>query len=286
MKPVVRAFPAALLSGILAAFACSRESSPSPPAGPEPDLPPLGKVELSEAARIDVPRPLEIPALDPAGPRRWDFSPGRRYVYEVSQILNQVTVARSGSDRLTTRSEDRNWGRLEIEAGGERVARARLVLRAKSALIDGKPASPEVLEQRPPTRLECPLEEDGAYAPGPRTGGSADLGVFFDAALALQEGERPTAGGTVRTRLTGYHQLEGKDCARLESEFEFAPLLPSGRTVLRGRSVGYFALRERRFLRAEVAVAQSVRMKNRTEKGVWVVRSTDLEAVTRLRLLE
>lgn len=286
MRPGARIGPAGGLL-VLTLAACGREPPGPPPREPEPELPPLGSVELSEAARIDALRPLEIPPPAAAPPpRRWDFSPGRRHAYEISQILHQVTVARAGEARTTARSEDRNAGRLELEAEGDGTARARAVIRARSALIDGKPAPREVLDQRPPTRLECRLEEDGAYGPGPRTGGSADLGVLFDAALALREGERASADGKVRTRLTGYFQMEGKECARLESEFEFAPPLPSGKTRLRGWSVGYFCLRARRFLRAEVAVAQSIRMKTLTEKGIWVVRSTDLEVVTRLKLLE
>lgn len=271
---------------ILALAACGREPPGPPPAGPEPELPSLGAVELSEAARIDILRPLEIPPPATPHPRRWDFSPGRRHAYEISQVLNQVTVARAGENRTLVRSEDRNVGRLEIDAEGDGTARACVLIQAHSALIDGKPASREILDRRPPTRLECRLEENGAYGPGPRTGGSADLGVLFDAALALQEGERTSADGKVRTRLTGYYQMDGKECARLESEFEFFPPLPSGKTLLRGRSVGYFCLREGRFRRAEAAVAQAVRMKTRTEKGLWVVRTTDLEVVTRLKVVE
>jgi len=286
MRPAARAAAPAAVPLLLALAACGREPSAPPPGAPEPELPPFGTVELSEAARIDLLKPLEIPP--PAEPPllRWDFSPGRRHVYGITQVLNQVTSASAGPQRRVARSEDRNGGRLEIAAEGDGTARARVVIRAESALIDGKPAPRETLEARPPTRLECRLEEDGGFGAGPRTGGTADLGVLFDAALALREGERTSASGRVRTRRTGYFKVDGRECARLESEFEYAPTLPSGKTLLRGRSVGYFSLRERRFLRAEAAVAQAIRTRNRTEQGVWVLRSTDLEAVTRIRLLE
>ncbi len=265
---------------------CGQEPPPPPPAAPEPELPAIGAVEPPEAVRIDEEKLVEIPPPARPGPLRWDFSPGRLHRYEISQRLNQVTVVASGAAREVTRSEDRNAGLFVFAAAGDGTALARLKIRTQSSLINGKPARREDIEKHPPAGFECRVREDGIPDSGARVSGASDPRLFLDILLALQEGERASPEGKVRTRLTGHFKVERCDCARLESEFELAPALSSGRTLLRGRSVAYFAVRERRFVRAEMSVAQAMRSKGRTPEGAWVTRSTDLETVLRLRPVE
>ena len=266
---------------------CGRETPPPPPpAGPEPELPAIGRLEPSEAVRIDEEKFLEIHPPPRPEPLRWDFSPGRRYGYEVSQKLSQVTVVASGNDKAVTRSEDRNGGYFEFVAAGGGTALARVKIQTRSSLIDGKPAPAEAIEKHPPTKFEARIGEDGVHTSGQKLGGASDPLIFLDILLALQEGERESGNGKVLTRITGYFKIERHECARLESEFELAPSLDSGRTLLRGRSVAYFALRERRFVRAEMAIAQAMRSRARTEQGAWVTRSTDLETAVRLRPID
>ena len=265
---------------------CGQDSPPPPPADPGPELPPIGEVAPSEAVRIDEEKLIEVPPPPRREPLRWDFSPGRRYAYEVSQRLNQVTVIASGTARTVTRSEDRNGGYFEFTAAGGATAQVRVKIQTRSSLIDGRPAPPEAIERQPPTKFECRIGEDGVPTSGRKVSGASDPLIFFDALLALQEGERKSADGAVRTKLTGYFKVERYECARLESEFEFSPGFSSGRTVLRGRCVAYFALRERRFVRAEASIAQAIRTKARDEKGAWITRATDLETAIRLRPLE
>jgi hypothetical protein len=243
-------------------------------------------VEPSDAVRIGEEKFIEIPPPAAPGPLRWDFSPGRRWGYEVSQRLSQVTVAAAGSARKVTRSEDRNGGYFEFVPAGDGTAHARVKIQARESVIDGRPANKEEIEKRPPTKFECRLREDGVPVTGRPLSGASDPLLFLDVLLALEEGERKSADGTVRTRIAGYFKVERHECARLESEFEFAPALPSGRTLLRGRSVAYFALRERRFVRAELSVAQAIRSKTRPAHGPWTTRSTDLETALRLRPID
>ncbi len=277
--------PAALRAVLLLALAACGKPPPPPPE-PEPELPPLGEVVPSDGVRIDETKYLEISPPPRLEPLRWDFSPGRRYGYAVTQKLSQVTVARAGDARTVARSEDRNGGYFEFVAAGDGTAMARVKIQTKESFVDGRPAPREAIERHPPTKFECRIGEDGVPTDGRKLSGASDPLIFFDALLALQEGERTSGDGKVRTKITGYFKVERYECARLESEFEYAPKIFSGKTFLRGRSVAYFALRERRFVRAETAIAQAMRTKTRPETGPWVIQSVDLETVLRLRFME
>ncbi len=270
---------------LLALARCGPDEPPRPPE-PEPELPPIGEVAPSEAVRMDEEKFIELPPPAERRTLRWDFSAGRRWAYDVSQRLSRVTVASSGGRRAVTRAEDRNEGYFEFIALGDGTAQARVKIQTRESLVDGRPAPREAVERHPPTKFECRIGEDGIPTTGRLLSGASDPVIFFDSLLALQEGERKTAHGASRTRLTGYFKVERHECARLESEFEYAPPIPSGRTLLRGRSVSYFSLRERRFVRAEASIAQAIRSKARPEGGAWVVQSTDLETLIRLRPME
>jgi len=278
-----RAAAEALL--LLALAGCGRKPPPPPPE-PEPELPAIGAVEPSEAVRIDTEKFLEIPPPARTGPLRWDFSPGRRYGYEVSQRLSQVTVVAAGKEKAVARSEDRNGGYFEFIAEGNGTAQVRVKIQTRSSLINGKPASREDIEKHKPTKFEGRLGEDGVLTGYHLLGGASDPLIFFGALLTLREGEWKVGEGKVRTRITGFFKVERHECARLESEFEFAPVLATGRTLLRGRSAAYFALRERRFVRAEMAIAQAVRSRDRSPDGRWATKATDLETVLSLRPIE
>lgn len=266
---------------------CGQETPPPPPpAGPEPELPAIGRLEPSEAVRIDEEKFLELAPPPKPEPLRWDFSPGRRCGYEAIQKLSQVTAVVSGQDKAVTRSEDRNGGYFEFVSAGDGTAMARVKIQTRSSMINGKPAPREAIEKHPSTKFECRIGEDGVPTSAHKLSGASDPMIFLDILLALREGERTSGDGKVRTKLAGYFKVERYECARLESEFELAPPLASGRTLLRGRSVAYFALRERRFVRAEMSIAQAVRSQALAENGAWVTRSTDLETVLRLRPID
>jgi hypothetical protein len=287
MRPVAGNSRLGGLAFLLAIAGCGQDSAAPPAASPpEPELPAIGAVGPSEAFRIDEEKYLEIPSPPDLKPLRWDFSPGRHYRYQVSQRLSQVTAAASGGARGVTRSQDKGAGYFEFIAKGDGTAAARVKIQTRESMIDGRPAPPEAIERRPPTQFEHRIDEEGVPSAGRQAAGASDPRIFLDAFLALQEGERKTVDGTIRTRIAGCFKVERYECARLEGEFELAPDLPSGKTLLRGRSVAYFAIRERRFVRAEMSIAQAIRTKGRTEKGAWVTRATDLETEIRLRLME
>jgi hypothetical protein len=283
MRPAAGISLAALL---LAVAGCGQDSAPPAPSGSEPELPPIGKVEPGGAFRIDEEKFPEVPVPADLKPLKWDFTPGRHHRYQVTQRLSQVTVAAVGGRRGVTRSQDRGAGYVEFVAKGDGTAAARVKIQTRESLIDGRPAPREAIEQRPPTQFECRIDEEGVPPTGRLAAGASDPRVFLDAFLALQEGERKSADGTIRTRIAGCFKVDRFDCVRLEGEFEIAPALPSGRTLLRGRSVAWFALRERRFVRAGMVIAQAIRTKGRNEKGDWVTRSTDLETEVLLKLVE
>jgi hypothetical protein len=243
-------------------------------------------VEPGGAFRIDEEKFPEVPVPADLKPLKWDFAPGRHHRYRVTQRLSQVTVAVVGGDRAVTRSQDRCAGFIEFVAKGDGTAMARALIQARESAIDGRPAPREAIEQRPPTRFECRIDEEGVPPTGRQAIGASDPRIFLDAFLALQEGERKSADGTIRTRIAGCFKVDRYECARVEGEFEIAPALPSGRTLLRGRSVAWFAIRERRFVRAEMVIAQAIRTRGRNEKGAWVTRSTDLETEILLKLVE
>lgn len=265
---------------------CGQDSAPPGPSEPEPELPALGKVEPGVAFRIEEDPVPAIPAPPDLKPLKWDFSPGRHYRYRVAQRLSQVTVAVVGGNRGVTRSQDRGAGTVEFVAKGDGTAVARVRIQTRESVIDGRPAPAEAIERRPPTQFECRIDEEGVPPTGRRVIGASDPRIFLDAFLALQEGERKSADGTIRTRIAGCFTVDGCECARLEGEFEIAPDLPSGRTLLRGRSVAWFAIRERRFLRGAMVIAQAIRTRGRNDKGAWVTRSTDLETEILLKPAE
>lgn len=276
---------------VAGAAGCGNDAPPPPqpapppaPQGPEPELPPLGPARLPEWAEVDGETPPEIPAPAAAAPLRWSFSEGRRYAYQFSQVLEQVDETAVAGKASTVRSRDRNRGAFEFVADFENTAKAALRIHTEESVIDGRSASREELAQRPPSAFECTVKEDGA-AQVRRVSGQADAQIFFDVLLALGEGEKALKNGRVVTRLAGYRKLGRYECARLETEFELAPENASGKSLMRGRTVAYFALRERCFVRAATSVSVSLRSKGRTAKGDWATRAVDSRTSFRLELL-
>jgi hypothetical protein len=198
----------------------------------------------------------------------------------------QATVEIAGDKRVVTRSRDRNRGALEFLAGHDRTASGRVKIQTVESVINDAPVDPEVLEKHPATKLECRMREGGTAIEFKCVAGGSDPQFFFETLFALQDGERKFRDGSLRTKVAGVYKVHQWECARIESEFEFAPRNPLGATLMRGRTVAYFDLKGRRFVRAETAIAQSTRVKARVAGGAWVVRSTDLETVLRVKLNE
>ena len=131
-------------------------------------------------------------------------------------------------------------------------------------------------------------QRSSGSAPAARTPaqGMADARMYFQSLFALVPGTRELTPGTITTRLAGYNKVGRYECARLESEFEISTDKPSERILLRGRVIGYFALAERKFVRASAAVATSSRGNALSKENVWITSSLDAVTRYRVRLLE
>ena len=282
--------PARGLVLIAALAGCGNDAPPPAPPGPPapqdagPPLPILGPARLPEWSEVDPENPASIPAPASAGPLRWNFSTGRRYAYQFSQVLEQADeVVLSGHSRVT-RTRDRNRGAFEFVADFENTAKAALRIHTEESVVDGMAATREALANRPPSAFECTVKEDGT-AQVRRVSGQADAQIFFDVLLALGEGEKSMRNGRVTTRLAGWRKVGRYECARLETEFELAPESGSGKSLMRGRTVAYFAAAERCFVRASSSISVSLRSKGKTEKGEWATRAVDSRTTFRLELL-
>ncbi len=275
------------LSCILAG--CGNEAPPAPPAPPapsgeEPGLPPLAELRFPDWAEVDSELAPEIPAPPETGPLRWNFSEGRRYAYQFGQVLEQVDESVVAGKATRIRTRDRNRGAFEFVADFERTAKAALRIHTEESVVDGKSASREELAGRPPSAFECTVKEDGT-ARVRRVSGQADAQIFFDVLLALGEGEKSMKNGRVVTRLAGWRKVGRYECARLETEFELRPENASGKSLMRGRTIAYFAFRERGFVRAATVVSVSLRSKGVTPKNEWATRSVDSRTTFRLEIL-
>ncbi len=265
--------------------ACDKPPPPpsAPPAAPEPALPPLGEVRFPTLTDADSGTFTEIPTPEGVLPLRWDFSAGRKYAYEFSQTLNQVLVTAKGGERRVTRSRERNRGRFTFAAGEGKTAAAVINIKTEEAVVDGAPLPQETIDKNPPSHFECAVGEDGLPQGIRQREGEADARIYFEALLPLDEGERPVKDGRIATRRAGWFLVDGLECARLETEFEFTPKSTLGVTLMRGRTVAYFAFRERCFVRAGTAIAQGTRVRIRDEKGAWTTSAVDWETTFSLR---
>lgn len=268
---------AAMLAG------CGKEP-PSPP--PEPPLPAIPDLGLPEGA-IDRDAFLELSEAPPAAePFRWDFSPGRRAAYDLSQKVHQLIVGTAGGGKGVVRAADRNAGRIDLAALPNGTAHATVVIKTESSVVDGRPVPPEEIGKNPATRFQCALRDDGSFADLRPVSGISDPKLLLDALFSLREGERAAPGARFRTTRGGAFKVRRYECVRLVTEFELASEAPALASKLRGRAVAYFAWRERLFVRAEAAIVKSTRSKSQNEQGLWIVSSVDEETVLRADLVE
>lgn len=259
---------------------------PPPPRPPEPALAPLTEIAFPEWADVDDEKPVELPGLAwPQEPLRWDFSSGRRFAYDFSQTLDQLVAAVALGVLTETRSRDRNRGTFEFVGTRDKCAKAFILIQTQEAVRNGVTASPEEIKKNPPSKFECTVYEDG-QAETRKLAGRSDAQFFFDTILALGEGEKAVKDGTVRTRRAGSFKVGRHECLRLETEFELAPETASGQTRMRGRTIAYWAPKERLFVRTATAVATTTRLNALNANIGWITNALDSKTVFRLKLLE
>jgi hypothetical protein len=274
------------------AFGCSKEDPPAPPpppaekpAPPEPPLPPLAEVAFRDWTEVDDEKFLELPVPSPASELRWDFTAGRRYGYDFAETLNQRLERQAGGKRALNTAREKNRGLFEFAAGRDRTALAVSKIQTQEASLNDQPVSRESYAKKPASVAECVVSEDGT-AESKSAKGLADARMYFQSLFALQPGTRDLTPGKITTRVAGYRKVERYDCARVESEFEITTDKPSEKMLLRGRVIGYFALAERKFIRASAAVATSSRGNALSKEGVWITSSLDAVTTYRVKLLD
>lgn len=282
------------LWGVLFLSACGKEAPAPPPApaapapvqvGPEPMLPPVANVAfpawetIEDETFLALPKPAKAPEL------KWDFSPGQRFGHEVTQTITQRIEQQRAEKVVSMDARDRNRGTFEFVAGKDKTALVVLKFHTEEAFRNGIAATRQELDKNPPSRFDAIAKEEGT-AEIKKPPDRADALFFFDAVLALAEGERTLKDGWVRTKTAGFAKVGRYECVRLESEYEFAPKAGLGTTLQRGRTVAWFALAERRFIRATSTVLTSTRTKARDKEGAWVVSKVDSSSTLRIKLVE
>ena len=276
---------------LVLALGCAPDDPPAPPPPPPvalpkaPELPPLGEVKFREWSEVDDETFLELPAPATPGPLKWDFALGKRFGYSFSESLSQRMEREAGGKRALNTAREKNTGVFEFVGGRDLTALAGSKIQTQEASLNDQPLARESFAKKPPSVSECVVSEDGS-AESKSAKGLADARMYFQSLFALQPGARDLAPGKITTRIAGYVKVQRYECARIESEFEITTDKPSEKLLLRGRVIGYFALAERRFVRASAAVATSSRGNALTKEGVWITSSLDAVTTYRARLLD
>jgi len=281
-----------LLLALLAFAACGPEEPPPvPPAPPpvatpaEPALPPLDEVRFRDWSEVDDEKILELPAPATTPKLQWDFTPGRRYGYDFAETLSQRMERAADVRRAKNTSREKNRGVFEFAAGSDHSALAMSKIQTQEAYLNDQGIARESFANKPASVSEVFVLEDGSIELR-SSKGSADVRLYFQSLFALQLGERAMAPGKITTRLAGYGKVGRYECARLESEFEISKDKPSERALIRGRVIGYFAMAERKFVRASAVVANSSRGNALSKEGIWITSSLDAVTTFRVRLLD
>jgi hypothetical protein len=270
---------------------CTPEDPPAPPPPPAvapptaPTLPPLGEVKFREWSEVDDETFLALPAPAATTEFKWDFTLGNRFGYSFTESLSQRMEREANGKKALNTARERNSGVFEFVAGRDRTALAGSKIQTQEASVNDQPIARESFATKPASVSECIVTEEGGVE-SRRKEGLADSRMYFQSLFALQPGKHDLSPGTITTRIGGYNKVGRYECARLESEFEILTEKPSERLLLRGRVIGYFALAERRFVRASAAVATSSRGNALSKEDVWITSSLDAVTRYRVRLLE
>jgi hypothetical protein len=270
---------------------CGKETPPPPPppparpAPPEPPLPALGEVRFRDWSEVEEESFLKLPEPKAAAEARWNFAPGQRYGYEFSETLTQHIERRAGDKKGEYTSREKNRGVFEFAAGRDRSALAMMKIQTQEAFINDKPVPRDPEEKNKGSVTECVVQEDGTTEEV-KAKGFADSRLYLQSLFAVKTGTHELVPGRITTTLAGYYKVGRYECARLESEFEMAGEKPSERHLLRGRVVGYFAMAERRFVRASASVASSTRANALAKEGIWTTSLMDAVTHYRVKYLE
>ena len=257
----------------------------TPPAPPEPALPPLADLKLRDWAEVDEETFLKLP--DPATPPvlKWDFAPGRRHGYDFSETLTQRIERTAGDRKMVDQSRERNRGVFEFAAQRDRTALTLMKIQTQEAYLNDKLLVLDPEKKKQGSVSECVVSEEGLTEPI-KEKGLADARMYLQSLFALKPGAGDLDPGRITTKPAGFYKVGRYECVRLESEFEVASEKPSQRHLMKGRVVGYFAVAERKFIRASATVASSTRANALAKENIWVTSILDAVTTYRVKFLE
>jgi hypothetical protein len=245
----------------------------------------VAEVKFPEWSEVEDESFLELPKHADLEPLRWNFSKGESFGYEVTQVIQQKMESRAGGKSGSLQARDRNRAMFTFKAGKDRTALVFLDFHTQESFRDGVQVPHAEIEKAPHSKFEAIAREDGT-AEIMKPPGRSDAAFIFEALFALGEGERRLKDGWVRTKTAGFAKVGRYECLRLESDFEFTPSSPIDASLQRGRTVAWFAPRERRFVRASSVIATSTRTRAQDKVGAWIVTLVDSSTLLRAKLLE
>ncbi|MHC4606078.1 MAG: hypothetical protein ACYTAF_04000 [Planctomycetota bacterium] len=251
---------------LLCLLSCGGEAE-EPPQPPElQPVPDIAIPDVPEDSFLKLDSPAEPPSL------RWKLPRGSSHRYSFAQQTYYSLIDFLEDDRVVRQQTDQNdTGHVTMEAPEKGKARVRFAITPEGA---------QTLDKEKSQTYDYAVLEDGtAYAITEET---ARAGRQYDLFLSLPGrpmavGETVTREirtrgdlyslaqkGTVKTTLTGYVQVRGLPCARLESVFE-ADMTPArgsavvGGGVSKGRFVSYFAYEEGVLVQIDAVLRSAVR---------------------------
>lgn len=251
--------PARLL--LLAALLLPLVLGAAPPGEEVPDSSHLQRLDASPPAQAS-PGPEPVRVL-------WDFGKAGETVY---RFCHDAATSGEANGLRSPRGETLTRGTLTLRTKGEGTGDLVLAPEEVTVRADGRTLRTEGPSE--PTTV-AGLSEDGRTA-GVRSDRQALLALLFPLAPEeLRTGEsserpvqfplsvgplRVTVQGTATTTMTGWAQVDGKACARLQTEVSLTRVLtPPGtlgslHAAGRGRSVFYWDPAARGFERGSMAL--------------------------------
>jgi hypothetical protein len=249
--------------------------------GSLPALPP-------DSAFIEQIEPISYPALSaPAEPLllRWDFSGTQVYPYDFAQqtrMVSEMDGMFGHGERRPTRQSTESKGKLSLKSEGRHIA--RFVLEDLEVRIDfdlPNSGGTDSKEMRAPPMVIQGIKEDGSMEIGNSSQELLLKSLFPIPPIPLAIGDSVAVPakmpfnamgsllhvtGASETTLADYVLVDGKACAKLETEIDLSTLeipeeLKGEYTCrVRGRSVFYFNVENRHFMSGRVALLISMRV--------------------------
>jgi hypothetical protein len=231
------------------------------------------------------PSPQQTPLL------RWDFSGDKVYPFDFSQKMimkNEMDSMSGNENRQVTTQNMEGYGKLSLKSEGNNIARfvlEDLTVNIQISVPDSN--EPKVMKSQAPPIVIQGIKEDGSMKLGnsaqelllktlfplPPTPLKIGESVSIPAQMPFNAmGSLLHVTGNSEIKLAGYVQINGKTCAKLQTEIDISTLnVPeeiqgSYKCQVKGRSIFYFNIEDRHFMSGRVAMLMSIRVEAPTPK--------------------